>query len=661
MLLATLLAPIVNLLIVAKLFTVEYSAYNGSIEGTFIGLARLMTKYPGQWQWWPFWNGGLPFELTYLPFTHWIVAGFSALTSLSAARSFHIVSAAIYVIGALAVFWMALELSRRLLASLIAALAYSCLSVSTLLIPAIRADAGGLLNLRRLQVLVFYGEAPHTAALALLPLAIVCFSRALTTRRVKWQLLAGVAAACVALSNAFGMMMLAVALVCWLLAFPQRPWWRAPLTVAAIGVWCYCWISPWLSPAMIRALRANAATSGGNYRYTPHTWIALALCGAGFLLLWLVTRLCRASSHLRFFLLFSYAPTAIVAVQYVWNIAIVPQPHRYHLEMDLVLLLAFVFAVAAIVERLPRPLRVGIAVLVLCALALQVEHAIVYGNRLIQATDPRGLSEYKVATWLDRNRPGERAFLPGSETLIFNAFSDSPQLTGGHDQHTANTFLLVVNFVINSGMNAGDRDADYSIFWLKAYGAHLISVPGPGSTDYYKPIVHPRKFDGVLPLVWREGGDFIYQVPARSSSLAHVIPTAAIVTRRPIHGLDIAPAAAYVAALDDPQFPPATFRWKSLSEAEIETDLQPGQAVGVQETYERGWEAWANGKRQRVFGDALGQTVIAPDCLGRCRIVLLYTGGWEHAATRAMSLAATLFAIGFAWRRRRLTVSKRVQ
>src|ERR1035441_1262960 len=186
--LCVLLLVLVNLAIAAKLFGVEYSAYNGSIEGTFIAIPRIMAKYPGQWLWWPFWNAGLPFENAYLPFTHWLVAGFSLLTRLSAARSYHMVSAGIYVCSAPAVFWMALEFSRRWGASLIAALAYSCVSISALLVPAIGVDAGGALNLRRLQVLVFYGEAPHIVALALLPVAVVCFSRALTTRQVKWQL-----------------------------------------------------------------------------------------------------------------------------------------------------------------------------------------------------------------------------------------------------------------------------------------------------------------------------------------------------------------------------------------------------------------------------------------------------------------------------------------
>lgn len=649
-----LLLILVNLAIAGKLFAVEYIAYNGSIEGTFIAIPRIMAKYPGQWQWWPFWNGGLPFEVAYLPFTHWLVAGFSLLTRIGAARSFHIVEAAVYVASAPAVFWMALHLSRRLGASLVAALAYSCVSGSALLVPLIAADSGGALNLRRLQALVFYGESPHTVALALLPVAVVCFSLALTTRQVKWQLLAGGVSACLILSNAFGMVILPMALVCWLIAFPLRPWWRAPLTVAAIGIVTWCWISPWLSPSMIRAIRANAVTTGGDFRYTERTWIALALVAAGFLLLWLAAHFSKASAHLRFFLLLGYLPTAIVLTWYFGKAAIIPQPTRYQLDMDMVLPIALVFLGASILDRIPRRVRLAVAAAIIGGLGFQTVHAVLYARDLIRPVEPTQLSEYQIAKWLDTHRPGERAFLAGSTTFLFNAFTDNPQLAGGHDQHTVNRFIPIVSFTIYSGMNAGDRDAQYSIFWLKAFGAHLISVPGPASTDTFKnAMVHPGKFDGVLPLLWRSEAGSIYEVPARSSSLAHVIPASAIVTRTPIHGLDIAPVEPYVAALEDPAFPPAAFRWKSMSEAEIDATLRPGQVIGVQVTYERGWEAWANGKPQRVFGDAIGQTVIAPDCLGPSRIELRYTGRWEHRATRALSLAAMLVAIILGWKGRR--------
>jgi hypothetical protein len=649
---AVLLA--VNLLIAGSLFGVEYPAYNGSIEGTFIAISRYMARHPGEWKWWPLWSCGMPFETSYLPFTHWVVAAFTLLTRLSAARSFHIVTAAIYVLSALAVYWMALELSRKPAASFVAALAYSCVSVSALLIPVIGADAGGMLNLRRLQTLVYYGESPHTAALALLPVAVVCFSRALATEGVRWKILAGAAAASVALSNAFGIVALSAALLCWLLAFPSRPWWKAPATVAAIGALAYCWISPWLSPAMIRAIRANALTTGGDFRYAAASSIALAILTAGYLLLWWALRRAKAPAHLQFFALFAYVPAGIVLAWCGWGIAIIAQPSRYQIEVDLALPLALVFAGAALLDRIPRRPRTVAVAAVVVLLALQTVHSAIYARGLIRSVEPSQLSEYRVAKWMDQHLPGRRAFISGSGSFWYNVFTDNPQLYGGHDQHTVNTFIPIVGYTIYSDENAGARAAEYSVFWLKAFGAGAISVPGPESTDYYKAgFVHPFKFEGVLPVLWRDHGDTIYQTPLRSPSLAHVMPAAAIPARRPSDGLNIAPVEAYVAALDDPRYPPASFEWQGMSEARIRATVAPGQVVSVQVTYERGWEAWANGRRQPVRGDAIGQTVIEPACQGPCEISLRYTGGMEAVLTRSLSIGAMLLAGVYAWLGRR--------
>jgi hypothetical protein len=648
-----LLLLVVNLFIAAKLFSVEYSAYTGSIEGTLLAIPRIMAEHPGEWKWWPFWNGGMPFENAYLPLTHWIVAAFSLATGASAARSFHIVTACFYVLSALSVFWMALELSRRLWASFIVALAYSCFSFSALLVPIIGLDAGGVLNLRRLQILVCYGEAPHTAALALLPVAIVCFHRALTTPAVKWKILAGLMSAIIVLTNAFGVIVLAGALVSWLLAYRCTPWWKAPLTVAAIGVVSYFWISPWLSFSMIRAMRANSATTGGDYRYTAWSWIALAILSAGYVLLWWTLRRIKAAEHLRFFALFAYLSTMVVLTWHVWNIPVIPQPHRYQLEMDMALPLFVVLIGAAILDRLPSRLRWGVVAVILSGLAFQTAHSAGYARGVIRAVDPTRLSECKIAKWLDAHRHGERTFVSGSSSLLFNAFTNNSQLHGGHDQHTVNPFIPIADFTIRTGMNSGARDAEYAVFWLKAYGAHSVAVPGPKSTEYYRTFANPRKFEGVLPVLWREGDDTIYEVPSRSSSLAHVMPASAVPARTPVHGLDIAPVEAYVAALDDSSNPLATFEWEGMSQARIRTSVGRGQVVAVQVTNERGWEAWANGKRQPVRGDAIGQMVIEPDCTGPCEISLRYTGGQEAVITRLMSLSAMMTATVFAWAGRR--------
>lgn len=651
-LLCALLLLIVNILIAAKLFTLEYSAYNGSNESTSIAISRVMAQHPSEWKWFPLWSGGMRFENTYLPLTHWSTAAFTLLTGYSPARSFHIVTAAFYVLGAPALFVMALVLSRRLIPSFIAALAYSCLSLSTLLLPTIRGDAGGALTLRRFQVLAFYGEAPHTVALALLPLAIVCFHFALTTRKTKWKILAGVMSAAVVLSNAFGIVALVAALLCWMLAFTTKPWWRAPAVTAAIAAVTYLWISPWLSPSMIRAIRINSPTADGDYRYTTASWIALSILFTGFLLLWFVLRRSRIEPYLQFFVLFAYVPAAIVLAWQISNVAILAQPHRYHLQMDMALLLAIVFLCAAILERVPARARLAAGSLVAIILVYQTLNAIQFGWRFIRSVDHTTLIEYKIAKWMDENRPGERAFISGSSCYWYNVFTDNPQFHGAHDPSVPNSFIRIPVFAIYTGMNAGSRDAEYSVFWLKAFGARAISVSGPNGKEYYKPFANPRKFEGVLPVLWREGDDTIYEVPSRSSSLAHVIPRTAVPARTPIHGLDIEPVEPFVAALEDTRYPPATFEWKGSNAAEIRASPDRDQVIAVQITYDSGWEAYANSKRLKIRKDAIGLMVIEPDCDGPCEISLKFTGGTETLVTRAMSLTAALFAIAFAWQDR---------
>jgi hypothetical protein len=648
---------LLNLAIVAKLFGIEFLAYNGSVEGTFIAIARVMATHPAQWGWWPLWDGGMPVEMTYLPLQQWMVAGFSLMSGIPPARSFHMVAAAVYALGPVTAFWMALELSRRMAASFLAALAYSCISVSALLVPAIRADAGGALALRRLEILVSYGESPHTLALTLLPVAVLCFARALTRGGALWKILAGCVCAAVALSNAFGIVLLAAALLAWLAAFPARPWWKRPAVAAAIGAVGYCWVSPWFSFRLIRAIRASAPTAGGDFRYTTASWIALPVMVGGWVLLWLAMRHIRTPAHLQFFWLLDYFPAALVLFWYGWQVPVLPQANRYQLDLDFALPLALILSIAARLDRahgtLPRLLRSAVALLVLAGLAIQAASAARNARSLIRAADPLRSGDIKVAKWMDSHLRGQRAFIGGSRSLLYNAITDNPQFQGGHNQEAVNPLIGIAAFTIYTDTNAGTPPygpgVEYSLLWLKAFGARAIAVSGPESDDYYHPYAHPHKFDGVLPLLWRDGGDAIYQVPSRSASLAHVIPAAAVPSRARIHGLDVEPLKAYVAALDDPALPAADFQWTGMSRAEIQTNVGPGQVVSVQVSHDSGWEAWVNGKRRPVRKDGIGLMVIDPETPGPCTILLQYTGGAESVITRTMSAIALLVALGCAW------------
>jgi len=167
-----------------------------------------------------------------------------------------------------------------------------------------------------------------------------------------------------------------------------------------------------------------------------------------------------------------------------------------------------------------------------------------------------------------------------------------------------------------------------------------VAVGGPASGEHYKPFVNPRKFEGMLAELWRDGDDRIYRVPRRSESLAHVVRRGDLVDRPPLHGLDVDQVRRYVAALEDPTLPTARMDWASRHSARIRAELRRDQLLAVQVTSHPGWRAEVNGARRPVRSDKIGLMVVEPQCEGPCEIDLIYDGGTEMRAARTACLAS---------------------
>ena len=184
-----------------------------------------------------------------------------------------------------------------------------------------------------------------------------------------------------------------------------------------------------------------------------------------------------------------------------------------------------------------------------------------------------------MTRWLDANLHGQRVMIGGAYSFYANDFADIPQLHGGQEPILPDFMLRIATFTIYSGMNAGARDGEVSVLWLKALGAQAISVPGRSSEEYYKPFVNPRKFDGLLPVLWQGGGDTIYGVPAAlhfaGACDERRRPGARSAGKRPRYG---ATRERYVAALDSPALSAGAWRWTSRHSAVIDATVAPGQA-----------------------------------------------------------------------------------
>jgi hypothetical protein len=222
-----------------------------------------------------------------------------------------------------------------------------------------------------------------------------------------------------------------------------------------------------------------------------------------------------------------------------------------------------------------------------------------------------------------------------------------------------NQTARIADYGIMTDLTAENRAVENSLLWLKALGVRAVAVSGPRSTEVYKPFYHPHKFDGHLPVLWRDGDDVIYGVPWRYYSLAHAMEPGELVARTPLHGVDTDPLIPYVAAIERPGAPELNMRWLDNETIAITGNLKLGQIVSVQENAHPGWHAAVNGSPRRVFADKLGLIAVVPDCSGECTIELHYNGGsemrvacWLNRAAIAGSLLWILVGQALWWARK---------
>ena len=638
-----------NAYLTLRLFRIEYTVHMGSIEGVYIGLARYASQHWRDMGWFPLWYGGIPYADTYPPLLHWICALVINLTGVSAGLAHHFVTALAYSLAPVALFWTAWRLCGSRACAFAAGVSYSLVSLTCLLVKQWRPPTGGYFAPHRLEVLLHFGEGPHITSVCLVALAIGMVHVALEQRRPWCWLAAVLAVASVPMTNWLGGMALAMAMAAYL--FAGLPIKHKPISVwvrmGAAGLYAYALVVPWLSPATIGVIRANAPRIARDYKFQGAN--RLLTCGVALLFLlaaWIMARW-RVPRHIRFALLFLLITAPVVLGDYWFGLSAAPQAGRYQMEMDMAFSLAAPFAVWPLIARLSRRAAVALALaaILICVPIVKLQrHA---ARQLEQPIDIRQTIEYQAARWLDRNLPGGRVFAQGSIGFWLNAFSDSPQIGGGFDNGIVNGLLPDVIFQIFVG-----EQRQVAVDYIRALGVDALVAGGKDSAEYYHPIMHPERFAGLAEL-WRNGGDVIYAIPHSSGSLAHVMQPGDLVRSVPA-AYSSAALQPYLAALDNPAYPAAEFHWRAPSEASVTANMRPGQILSVQITWDDGWNASVSGRPVHLWGDKLGQLVVEPRCDGPCPIDLKYDGGaegrWARIIQRLAIGAGLLWLLAGLWR-----------
>jgi hypothetical protein len=340
-----------------------------------------------------------------------------------------------------------------------------------------------------------------------------------------------------------------------------------------------------------------------------------------------------------------FALTAVLVLTAVpQKFELLPQAGRLHLEMEMGPCLIAGAICWFLYCRAPQRIRWVLLLIFAIGLGYQIDHYRSRARLDIRPVDLAARSEHASALWADGHLSGERVYVTGSDSFWWNSFTDVPQVIGCCNQGQSLPVLAAVPYLIDPP--TGPYHELLTKAYLQALGAQAIVVSGAQSTDEYKDIKSPERFDSMLPVLHRELGDTIYAVPQRSHSLAHVVRPGETV-----------PASAtpyqvynYAQVIEDPARPAASFEWLGGGAARVRAELSPADLVSVQVAWFSGWKAWVGDRRIPISADGLGFQVLHPACQGPCEITLRWTGRPDRIPSAMVSLAALGLLAGLLWR-----------
>lgn len=576
------------------LFLLTYLDNWRSIESTFIADARMLNEnlpHPG---WQPLWYCGTRFDYIYPPALPYGTALISKWGSVSAARAYHLLTAAFYVLGIVAVYWLVRTGSKSRLAALLCSAATALLSPSFLLMANLRHDSAHWVP-QRLHVLMADGEGPHISALSVLTAALAISWLALEKWRPAMLALAGGLCALTVALNFYGAAALAIffPILAWSLWAGERDW-RIWLRAGGIAALAYGLSAFWLTPSYLGITMTNLkwVSQPGN------SWSRITLLGVAALFCAATLRIGKgkperawaifiAGSAIMFSLL-------VLGLRY-FGLRVLGESHRLAPEMDLSLILAG----AEVIRRSwinPR-YRIAAGLITLIAFSFGARYVRHAYFPFPEAGPLENRYEYQIAKWVHDHLPGERVLSSGTVRFWFDAWFNNAQADGGSSQGTLNQNVPVAVWQILQG----DR-GDLGILWLQAMGADAVVVPGKASLEGYHDYRAPEKFSGVAAVLYDDQqGTVIYRVPRRFTGIGRVVDKGRILSVGAIQGGDdAATLSKYVAVVESSGQTRTQVTWQGFDEARIVAHTANGQSILLQETYDSAWRAYENGRRLNI-------------------------------------------------------------
>jgi len=651
--LLALVILVANLLLNAPLFMHGDMPFRGSIEAGYVATARFISAHPNPWGWNPFQYCGIPTRFLYVPALPYTTALVTLLVPHGQLDYiYRVIVSLATCLGPVTLFLFAFFFTRSRRWSFLAAIAYSFISPSYGLFPAVEKDRGIVQLPWRIQVLAKYGEGPHNTALMLMPLVLLAIWLTATKRGYPRLLGAALLLALTPLVNWVGAFALAMACVLFLLSAWGEPEFRVARVCAAGGIG-YLLACFWLTPSFIRTIVFNWPTDSFAYRFdTPQHWLVAGLI-AGVLVLRVLFRWTRAPFYLCFVTLAAFTFGWIATAFYIGGYDTIPESRRYAIEFELFLALALVEAIRLGSRNANSTVR-------LCALGAGLM-LLIGGTPQLWAYMNQSWSDWKpapreesiefhLARWMAQHPPQGRVFASGGLRFRMNSWFDVPQVGGGFETGLQNRIPWDLSYSVRTahGLQPGRESAD-TLLMLKAVDTEYVVLHGPKSREYYRDFLHPERITAVLPAIYHEEDDTIYALPPHP--LAQLVSPSEVPgkdpDRRP-QGLE-----PYIAAIEDPARAQLKTEWRGTQTLEIDGAMATGFLVSVRMNADPGWHAVADGAEIPVETDNLG-FMLLHTAAGATHIEMLYRAPAEPRIMAGISVLSWVCALSgiFLWRKR---------
>ncbi|MFN7925839.1 MAG: hypothetical protein U0Q16_37405 [Bryobacteraceae bacterium] len=620
----------------------------GSIEGTFIGDARYLRENLPHPEWNPNWYCGTRWDYIYPPALRYGTALLSQWLHVSTARSYHIYTGILYLLGIIGVYVFSRVASRRRGWAFLTACAVTSVSPAFLFLQHFRIDyrhAAVLMPLR-FGVLMRYGEGPHMSSLAVIGFVFAAAWLGLRGNR-RMLALASFCAAFAVSNNFYGATALAIlfpilAWSLWITTRDHHIWTRS----IALAILAYGLTAAWLTPSYLHYTLRNMRLVS----QPGHAW-SWALEGAVLLVFALVSwRIARGKPE-RAWPVFAAGAVIRTGLYVIGNryldFRTIGEPERLAPELDWTFLMA---AAAIFAWMWARDVRMRIVVLALVLWGFSPARKWwTEGWRTIPAEHNYAKRvEYRTTKWLHDNLPGGRFFVPASIRFWYNAWFDLAEIGGGSDQGTLNLNAAVAYYEITN-----NKDPEIPVAWLKALGADAVVVPDPESGVIYEDFIERRVFQGTLPVLLDDGhGLHIYRVPRKWPGLARIVDGARIARIVPMDKGESNPDStkAYAAAVEEHSPRPAAWSREATGRIRVRAHLEPGEKLIVQESFDPYWRATSAGKPVPIAPDPVQLMLLDPGP-GDHDITLDFATPLENRVGRIVSVGTLLLVVFLIFRR----------